>query len=69
MPRKRKRGEADGNRQVPSCSLEHASDGVKRVRSNDCDNEGDEKGQREKHPTGPPPLRECVHVRDSAREG
>ena len=69
MPRKRKRGEADGNRQVPSCSFEQASNRVKRVRSNDCDNEGDEKGQCEQQPTRPPPLRECVDVRDSAREG
>jgi len=44
MPRKRKRGEADGNGQVPSCSFEQASNRVKHVRSNDCDNEGDEKG-------------------------
>ena len=69
MPCKRKRGQADGNRQVPSCSLEHARNRVKRARSSNCGNEGDEKGQCEEHPTCPPPLCECVDVRDSASEG
>src|SRR6476646_9315767 len=69
MPRKRKRGETDGNRQVSSCSFEHAGYRVKCARSSDCDNEGDEKGQCEEHPTCPPPPGKCVDVRDSAREG
>jgi hypothetical protein len=44
MPRKRKSGEADGNRQLPSCSLEHAGKRVKRARRSDCGNKGDENG-------------------------
>jgi hypothetical protein len=44
MPRERERGEADGNRQVPSCSLEHAGNGMKCARRSDSGNEGDENG-------------------------
>jgi hypothetical protein len=43
VPCERKGGEADGNRQVPGCSLEYASNRMKRAGSSDRGNEGDEK--------------------------